>query len=174
MGFWLADALASRWRLPRWTRQGNARATGGRVAAGPVQLLKPQTYMNHSGAALRGLRAATPDDPLPDLLVLVDDFAIDAGTFRLRRSGSAGGHNGLRSVEAVLGTRHYPRLRIGVGPKPAGVDQADFVLDALPRDEREAVEALLPTMCDAVECWVAEGIERAMTRFNQKPRTEDE
>jgi len=138
-----------------------------------VHLLKPQTFMNDSGSALRGLRARTPDDTLPDLLVLVDDFALDAGTFRLRASGSAGGHNGLRSVEAALGTRHYARLRIGIGPKPAGVDQADFVLDPVPREDRRLIEALIPEMCEAVECWVAEGIAHAMNRYNRKAGTEE-
>lgn len=128
--------------------------------------------MNDSGLALRGLRAKAPDDALPDLLVLVDDFALPTGTFRLRASGSAGGHNGLKSIEAALGTRHYPRLRIGVGPKPAGVDQADFVLDDLPREDRKLVEGLLDEMCEAVECFMEEGIERAMARFNRKAATE--
>jgi len=130
--------------------------------------------MNNSGQSMRGLRAASPDDTLPDVLVLVDDFAIPAGTFRMRASGSAGGHNGLKSVEQALGTRHYPRLRIGVGPKPAGVDQADFVLDDLPREDDTLFEALIDEMCVAVECYVAEGIEKAMTRFNRRTRTEDE
>ena len=130
--------------------------------------------MNDSGQALRGLRAATPDDALSDLLILVDDFAIPAGTFRLRASGSAGGHNGLKSVEQALNTRHYSRLRIGVGPKPAGVDQADFVLDDLPREDDRLFEALIDEMCDAVECWAAEGIEKAMARYNRRARAEPE
>ena len=164
----MADALAARWELPRWKRDGNARAASGRIAAGDVHLLKPLTFMNHSGRALSGLRAPTPDDHVKDLLVLVDDFALDAGQFRLRASGSAGGHNGLKSVEHSLGTRHYPRLRIGVGPKPAGVDQSDFVLGDLSREDRKLVDDLIPEMCEAVECWVAQGIERAMAAFNRK------
>ena len=130
--------------------------------------------MHDSGRALSGLRAATPDDALPDLLVLVDDFALPSGTFRLRGSGSAGGHNGLKSVEQALGTRHYPRLRIGVGPKPAGVDQADFVLDDLPREDDRLFEELIGEMCEAVELWVAEGIDKAMARYNKRARTETE
>ena len=128
--------------------------------------------MNDSGAALRGLRAATPDDALTDLLVLVDDLALAAGTFRLRGSGSAGGHNGLRSIEAEVGTRRYPRLRIGIGPKPAGMEQVEFVTGMMPLDERRLVTEALPLMGEAVECWVAEGIERAMARFNRKQRIE--
>ena len=124
--------------------------------------------MNDSGSALSGLRARTPDDTLPDLLVLVDDFAIPVGTFRLRGSGSAGGHNGLKSVERAVGTRNYARLRIGVGPVPAGVPHHDFVLEPMPREERRLVEELHPAMVEAVECWMAEGIEAAMNRYNRK------
>ncbi len=129
--------------------------------------------MNDSGRVLRGLRAPTAEDAVPDILILVDDVALDVGVFRLRASGSSGGHNGLKSVEAALGTRHYGRLRIGVGPRPAGVDQADFVLDDLPRAERDVIMDLMPGMCDAVECWAAQGIERAMAMFNRKPKAEE-
>jgi PTH1 family peptidyl-tRNA hydrolase len=163
----------SRWQLPRWAREGNARIARGRTPAGLVHLMKPLTYMNDSGRALKGLRAA-PGESIPDLLILVDDFALDVGTFRLRAAGSAGGHNGLKSVEATLGSRNYARLRIGVGPKPAGVDQAAFVLDDLPRDERVLVKELMPQMCEAVECWAAQGIERAMASYNRKQVTDDE
>ena len=127
--------------------------------------------MNDSGAALGGLRASAPDAPLDDLLVLVDDVAILSGTFRVRARGSAGGHNGLRSVEAAVGTQWYARLRIGVGPAPPLYDEndlPDFVLSPLPPEEREAVTALLPSMGDAVECWMTEGAERAMALFNRK------
>lgn len=124
--------------------------------------------MNRSGAALSGLRAPTPDDALTDLLVLVDDFAIPVGTYRLRAQGSAGGHNGLKSVEQALGTRKYPRLRIGVGPVPSAVSHHDFVLEPMGPDDRRLVEALVPDLCEAVECWMHEGIETAMARFNRK------
>lgn len=140
-----------------------------------MHLLKPQTYMNRSGTALSGLRATEPGQAIPDLLVLVDDFAIPAGTFRLRPGGSAGGHNGLKSVEASLGTQAYPRLRIGVGPAPEGTSHRDYVLEPMEREERRIIEELLPVMCEAVECWMAEGIEKAMARFNRKAKpAEDE
>jgi peptidyl-tRNA hydrolase, PTH1 family len=124
--------------------------------------------MNDSGSALSGLRARTPEETLPDLLVLVDDFAIPVGTFRLRGSGSAGGHNGLKSIERAVGTRNYPRLRIGVGPVPEGVPHHDYVLEPMPKAERRLVEELLPAMVEAVECWMGEGIEAAMNRYNRK------
>ena len=130
--------------------------------------------MNLSGRVLSGLRAPAPEAPLPDLLVLVDDFAIPAGTFRMRSGGSAGGHNGLRSIENTVGTRLYPRLRVGVGPVPAGMPHHDFVLEPMPREDRTLVEDLLPEMMDAVECWMADGIETAMNRFNRKTKAGDE
>jgi PTH1 family peptidyl-tRNA hydrolase len=163
----------SRWQLPRWAREGNARIARGRTPVGAVHLMKPLTYMNDSGRVLKGLRAA-PGESIPDLLILVDDFALNVGTFRLRAEGSAGGHNGLKSVEATLGTRAYARLRIGVGPKPAGVDQAAFVLDDLPREERMLVKEIMPVMCEAVECWAAQGIERAMALYNRKQAGSDD
>jgi PTH1 family peptidyl-tRNA hydrolase len=137
-----------------------------------VYLLKPQTMMNDSGAALSGLRADAPEAPLDDLLVLVDDVAIPSGTFRIRAKGSAGGHNGLKSVEAMVGTRWFARLRIGVGPAPllySEEDLPEFVLSPLPAEEHAAVTALLPAMGDAVECWMTEGAERAMAQFNRRP-----
>ena len=126
------------------------------------------TYMNRSGAALAPFRADPTFDPSRDLLILVDEAALPVGRFRLRGAGSAGGHNGLKSIEGALQRQDYARLRIGVGPKPPELDGlADYVLaDFLP-EEREVIEGLLATMADAVECWVAEGIEIAMTRFNR-------
>ncbi len=131
-------------------------------------MIKPQTYMNRSGGSLAPLRATDAFDPARDLLVLVDDVALDVGRFRLRGAGSAGGHNGLKSVEGVLRRQDYARLRIGVGPRPMGLDDlADFVLDRFTGDERAALDALLDPMAEAVECWLDEGIERAMSQFNR-------
>ncbi len=101
-GFWLVDALVERWRFPPFRRGERARVTEGDVVGVPVRVLKPTTYMNASGAALASLRADPAFDPARDLLILVDDFAIPSGTFRLRGEGSAGGHNGLKSIEAAL------------------------------------------------------------------------
>ncbi len=123
--------------------------------------------MNRSGAALAPLRAFPGFDPARDLLVLVDDVALPAGRFRLRGAGTAGGHNGLKSVEGALLRQDYARLRIGVGPLPPdGRDLADFVLDEFAGDEWDILTALLDPMADAVECWLAEGIEPAMNRYN--------
>jgi len=125
--------------------------------------------MNRSGAVLAPLHASGEFDPATELLVLVDEAALPVGRFRLRAMGSAGGHNGLKSIEAALGGREYARLRIGVGPMPeTGDDLADYVLDIMPSDERTAVTQLLDPMSEAVECWLAEGIEPAMNRFNRR------
>jgi len=167
-GFLLADHLARRWAAPAFRRDGMARATRATCGGTPVWLVKPQTYMNRSGDALAPLRARPDFDPAQHLLVLVDDVALPPGRFRLRGAGSAGGHNGLRSIEAALRRQDYARLRIGVGAKPpAWDDLADWVLADFSPDERRAVEELMDPMAEAVECWLAEGIETAMNRFNR-------
>lgn len=125
------------------------------MAGVPVRILKPQTYMNRSGAALVSLRADPTFNPATDLLVLVDEFRIAAGTFRLRLDGSAGGHNGLKSIEGALQSHAYARLRIGVGPLPEGVgDWADYVLAPADPEQRDLIEAAMPQMVDAVERWL--------------------
>lgn len=140
----------------------------GSVGGADVLLLKPQTYVNRSGAALVGIRDAEGFVPARDLLVLVDEVALPLGRFRLRARGSAGGHNGLRSIEGALRSAEYPRLRIGVGPAPEGEDLAEFVLEAFRPEERAALDALLDPMAAAVECWTAEGIDAAMNKHNRR------
>lgn len=157
-GFWLADALVARWGFPPFRRGERARVTEGKVDGVPVGVLKPTTYMNRSGAALASLRADLSFNPATDLLVLLDDFQIPCGTFRLRAEGSAGGHNGLKSIEGALQSRQYARLRIGVGPLPEGVgDWADYVLAPFTPEQLEQVEALMPELISAVEQWLREG-----------------
>lgn len=166
-GWLLVDHLARRWKAGPFSRGERAREVEVQVGSTPVRLIKPTTYMNRSGTALAPLRARPDFDPSSDLLVLVDEVALPVGRFRLRGAGSAGGHNGLKSIEGALQRQDYARLRIGVGPAPAGIgDLADFVLGELERDEIAAIEELLDPMADAVECWVTDGIERAMNRHN--------
>jgi len=132
-------------------------------------VVKPHTYMNRSGSALLPLPPVERFDPARDLLVLVDEAALTTGTFRLRARGSAGGHNGLKSVEAALQSREYARLRIGVGPPPAGPDDlADYVLAPFEREELDLLDPLWQVMAEAAECWLAEGIEPAMRKFNKR------
>jgi PTH1 family peptidyl-tRNA hydrolase len=171
VGWWLLDYLADLWRFEGWRKDGNARVASGGVGRTKVRLVKPQTYVNLSGAALRPYLRRESWTPATDLLVVVDDVAIPVGTYRLRASGSAGGHNGLKSVEGALRSQEYSRLRIGVGP-PAGRerrgDLADFVLDRMGKAEATTIRELMPRLAEAAETWVNEGIEVAMNRFNRR------
>lgn len=125
--------------------------------------------MNRSGAVLAARRDAPGFDAARGLLVLVDEVALPLGRFRLRARGSAGGHNGLRSIEGALRSAEYSRLRIGVGPAPPGCeDLAEFVLEPFHPEERAVLDDLLDPMATAVECWLAEGIEVAMNKFNRR------
>ena len=167
-GFRLADRLAARWQLGQFRRGERAREARGTWQDLPVRVLKPQTYMNRSGAAVAPLRALPDFDPSQHLLILVDDVALPVGKFRLRGAGSAGGHNGLKSIEGVLQRQDYARLRIGVGPPPPGLDDlADFVLDEFTSEERTVLSELLDPMSEAVESWLEHGIEKAMNQFNR-------
>jgi PTH1 family peptidyl-tRNA hydrolase len=123
-----------------------------------VAIVKPTTYMNRSGNALGPLLDASDFDVAQELLVVVDDFQLPLGSFRLRARGSAGGHNGLSSIENRLGSQEYGRLRIGVGPVTAEFpDPADFVLSPFEPEEVDTLAELLPTMAEAVECWITDG-----------------
>jgi PTH1 family peptidyl-tRNA hydrolase len=167
VGWWVVDRLAYDWDFETFRRDGRALVTEGSVGDEIVRLVKPTTYMNRSGLALGSLVATEGFDPSRDLLVVVDDAALDVGRVRFRPEGGAGGHNGLRSVSGALQSNAFARLRIGVGQRPEGVDLSDWVLSPMPEAEEEAVVALLPQLTEAVEVWIAEGIEAAMNRFNR-------
>jgi PTH1 family peptidyl-tRNA hydrolase len=172
-GFILADVLREQWELPRFRRAGTALVTDGRRRRRAVALVKPQTFMNLSGDVVAPLARELALNPAEDLLVLVDEVALPLGSFRIRAGGSAGGHNGLKSVEEALGTIEYGRLRIGVGPQPETADaRTDFVLGDFTDQERDVLSDLLPTLVDAVECWLTEGIQSAMNRFNRRGTAE--
>lgn len=166
VGWWLLDALAESWGLGRFKKEKESAVAAGRVDPFSVRLVKPLTYMNLSGRVLAPYRRMNAFDVRRDLLVVVDDVALPPGRIRFRPEGSAGGHNGLKSVEAALGTREYPRLRIGVGGPPPGADLARWVLSPVPAAERQAVLDLFPGLVEGVGTWMNEGIEAAMNRFN--------
>jgi PTH1 family peptidyl-tRNA hydrolase len=166
VGWWVTDHLADVWRFPPWRNAPNARATEGSVAGRRVRLLEPQTFMNHSGDALAPYVHRPFWSVRDDLLVVVDDVALPLGTWRYRAKGSAGGHNGLRSIEHALGTQEYARLRIGVGPgEPVpGAVLRDFVLGEFSVEDAGVVRALLPGLTGAVEEWVRTGMALAGER----------
>jgi len=123
--------------------------------------------MNRSGLALRSLAQLEDFEASEDLLVVVDDASLEVGRVRFRPEGSAGGHNGLRSVSGALQSNAYARLRVGVGKRPDDVDLADWVLSPMPAADEEAVVALLPELTRAVETWISDGVETAMSHFNR-------
>ncbi len=170
VGWWLLDHLAQRWHFEPFRKDGDAVSTTGLVGGKKVKLVKPQTYMNKSGEVLRSYLKREGWSAAQDLLVLVDEVAVPVGEYRLRAAGSPGGHNGLKSVEAHVKSPTYPRLRIGIKPiderRQIG-DLADFVLHTMPRDERELVEALYDRMATAVELWIAEGTEKAVSTMGR-------
>lgn len=177
VGWWLIDHLADVWHFDGWKKDGESHVANGTVGGVKVRLVKPQTYMNLSGQALKNFVRRPFWSPAKDLLIVVDEVQLPVGRIRLRPRGSAGGHNGLKSVEAALGTQDYARLRIGVGPseerKGIYKDLADFVLAPFARDEREDILALMPRMTELVESWLRDGIEKTMNLYNRRPSTED-
>lgn len=167
VGWWVADRLAHDWRLGSFRRDGPALVTGGTVEGREVRVVKPLTYMNRSGAALRPWVGREGFDVSGDLLVVVDDASLDVGRVRFRPEGGPGGHNGLRSVEAALGRRDYDRLRIGVGRPPDGADLVEWVLSPMPPEDEDVVLGLLPELTGAIALWAREGLEAAMNQFNR-------
>jgi peptidyl-tRNA hydrolase, PTH1 family len=136
-------------------------------SAEPCLFMKPTTFMNRSGQAVAEAVSFYKLSPQADLLVMVDELAFPRGLIRLRSGGSAGGHNGLADIQRALGTDAYPRLRIGIGPKPEYMDdQADYVLGKFTDDEWAVVAPALGKSADAAELFVAKGIDAAMNRFN--------
>jgi PTH1 family peptidyl-tRNA hydrolase len=167
VGWWVLDAARSRWRFPAYRREGRARSSEGSLDGEPVRLVKPLTFMNRSGSVVARLATLPDFETASDLLVVVDDAALDVGRIRFRAQGSAGGHNGLRSIESSLRSQEYARLRIGVGGPPPDVEMADWVLSDFEEEEEAGIRDLLPDLVEAVGVWVTEGVEPAANRFNR-------
>jgi PTH1 family peptidyl-tRNA hydrolase len=167
VGWWLMDRVAYEWGFPLFEREGRAMVSDGYRNETGFRLMKPLTYMNRSGGALTPLASMTEFLPGKDLLVVVDDAALDVGRVRFRPRGSPGGHNGLKSISGALGTHDFARLRIGVGEPPAGEDLSDWVLSQMDSEDEDMVLGLLPELVKGVEVWGNEGVEVAMDRFNR-------
>ena len=128
-------------------------------------LLKPQTFMNLSGESIREAVDYYKIDP-EDIIVIYDDISLDVGQLRIRKKGSAGGHNGIKNIIAHLGTQEFPRIKVGVGAKPPKMDLADYVLSRFSKEDREKMEQAFKDAAEAVEVMIAEGPDAAMNRFN--------
>ena len=162
------DALLARSPGARGGKAGLAWVAEGVVGGEPVLLVKPLTFMNRSGIAVAQLLAASSGST-GDLVVIVDDVALDLGTLRVRERGSHGGHNGLRSLIDTLGTEEFVRVRIGVRRADLPEDLAEFVLSDFPPEEVLVVQEGVGAAAAAVECLLAEGAAAAMNRFNTRP-----
>jgi PTH1 family peptidyl-tRNA hydrolase len=167
VGWWVLDRLAYDWGFGSFEEEGRSVRAAGSVGDLSVLLIKPTTFMNRSGAALAGVDGLDECDFASDLLLVVDDATLDVGRVRFRPGGGAGGHNGLKSVSAVLRTDSYARLRLGVGLAPEGADLSDWVLAPMNEADESAVVGLLPELSEAVAVWMRDGIEEAMNQFNR-------
>lgn len=174
MGWWLVDLLRNRWSATPFQEEDVwLRSVAELTGVGAVWLIKPTTYMNRSGIAVRRLLDQELD-LATDVLIVVDEVALEPGQPRFRARGSAGSHNGLQSVEDALGTREYSRLRIGVGAPPPGIELADWVLSEFDDPAHEdAVLEVLPRLVEGVEVWAREGIDVAMNRYNVPVSSQD-
>lgn len=165
MGFRVVDTIAERIGLTEFTNAGQYLLATGTFSNRALLLVKPQTYMNLSGQAVKWIqkegRIASQN-----MLVICDDAALPLGALRLRRYGSSGGQNGLQSIIDELGTEDIPRLRCGIGKPAEDDDLSDYVLSPFDETEREAAEALIHRASDAVLCMIENGIDRTMNEFN--------
>lgn len=165
LGFWVVDKLLAKHRA-RTSEKFNAVFADVTVGEHRVFFLKPQTFMNLSGESV-GPAAHFYKIPPERVLVLTDDIDIPPGAVRVRPSGGSGGHNGLKSVAEALGTDAFPRIRLGVGRSPAMAADA-WVLAAVDAASRPILDETASWGADAVDCWIQEGVEKTMNRFNRK------
>lgn len=166
VGFMVADELAERKNIPVQRLKFKALTNTTQLGGAQVLLMKPVTYMNLSGEAVHEA-AAFYKIPPERVLVISDEVSLAPGKIRVRRSGSAGGHNGLKNIIAHLGTDQFPRIRLGVGQKPhPDYDMADWVLGKFQGEDKKAVEEAVKRAADAAECLIREGVDKAMNRYN--------
>ncbi len=169
IGFRVVTELADRHRLEFTHKRANARVAEGEIAGQRVALALPQTYMNFSGQAVVGLRQWYKIDPATELLVVYDDVDLPFGALRLRERGSAGTHNGMRSIVTLLGSQVFPRLRIGIDRPPAAWNLAAYVLARFTPEEEAQLPDVIRRAADALELVLQEGVVAAMNRINAPP-----
>ena len=171
VGWLVADAFAKKFRIDINRHEKEAMTGEGRVAGGSVKVAKPLTYMNLSGDAVRLLANAYLDDTR-DLIVVYDEIDLPLGKLRIRPHGSAGTHNGMRSIVAALGTEQFPRLRFGVrGASYSDVRLRDYVLDDFTDEELPLVQQNIERAVDALVLFARDDLKRAMNEFNKDPTT---
>ena len=168
IGFDLIAYLADQYNISVNTRKFKGLCGSGFVEGQKVTLLKPQTFMNLSGQSIREAVDFYKLNPAEELIVIYDDIALDPGYLRVRRKGSAGGHNGIKDIISHLGSQEFLRIRVGVGEKPESFDLADYVLGRFPAEERKKVDEAVRCAADAVGLMVQSRTDEAMNLYNKK------
>ncbi len=171
VGFEVIDILADRMGICADEKKHRALCGRGVLEGQKVILLKPQTYMNLSGESVRAAADFYKAEP-ENIIVVYDDISLEPGQLRIRGKGSAGGHNGIKNIIAHLGTQEFPRVKVGIGEKPKGMDLADYVLSHFSQGERETMREAYKEAAEAVAVMVGQGIDEAMNRFNGKKKAE--
>lgn len=168
VGFDVIDALADKYNIDMNQKKSKAVCGAGYIEGQKVILAKPQTFMNLSGDSVAPLMNFFKLDPAADLIVVFDDISLAPGSIRIRKKGSAGGHNGVKDIIAKTGSDQFSRVKVGVGEKPAGWDLADHVLSRFSREERGLVEDAIGDAVEAI-AWMVQGkIDEAMNQYNRK------
>ena len=167
IGFMVADELAKRWGITIWKNERSAMCAEHRIPE-KVFLIKPTTYMNLSGGPIQEMSGYFKIDPETELIVIYDDIDLEPGQLRIRKKGSAGGHNGIKDIIRRLGTEKFIRIRVGVGAKPKDWDLADFVLGHFSDSDRKLVDEGINDAAEAVEMILSEGVDAAMNKYNRK------
>ena len=168
IGFDVIDAIADKNHITVGERKHKALIGKGLVGGQKVVLVKPQTYMNLSGESVREVIDFYKIDEKGELIVISDDVSLDVGQIRIRKKGSAGGHNGLKNIILHLGHDEFQRVRMGVGEKPEGYDLVDYVLGHFSSEEREIMDESAKRAADAIEVMITDGTDAAMNQYNKK------
>ena len=170
IGFDTITYLADHYHISMNTKKFQGICGSGYIEGQKVLLLMPQTYMNLSGQSVSEAAAFYKLDPAAEVIVIYDDIALEPGNIRVRKKGSAGGHNGIKNIIAHLGTQEFQRIRIGVGEKPKEYDLADYVLGRFSAEDRKLVEEAFANAADAVRLMVQGKTDEAMNLYNRKER----